>query len=197
MARYPVFFSDGGSPATGLTPSITWRVLSDGTSPGAPPAVSELDSVNAPGWYYFDATPSEQVVVTVDGGASLPTVERYKSNVIDVSDFAASEARLASLDSPFTALKEALADQVWDEAVVGHASAGSFAVLLQVVAGLSLGNMRIANPAYDSDGRLVSGTLKVYANGMEATNDGTTLDTFTVTATYDVDGNLQTFLSAS
>lgn len=195
MARYPVFFTDNGSPATGLSPTVQWRVLSSGLSPGAPPSVVEIDTVNQPGWYYFDANPPEQIVVTVDGGSSLATPDRYNANVISPDDFSATEARLVALDSPFTALKGAIADQVWDEPSTDHTSAGSMGLLLHVIASLSKANMRITAPTYDSDGRLLTCTLKVYENGSDASNDVNALGTYAVVASYDADGNLNTYVS--
>ncbi len=72
---YVVYFSDGGVPRTALSPSIaTYKKVSDGSDVASPPAVSEIGG----GFYKFTATPSEALVVRVDGGAALAAAYRYK-----------------------------------------------------------------------------------------------------------------------
>jgi len=119
MARYSVQYTNAGVPQTGLSPTVTWRYEDGSGSPGAAPTVNELDAVNAPGWYYFDASPTKKIVVTVDGTATVPNAERYVGMVISQDDYATTEARLAVLDT-------AIADHVWDEARAGHVGAGTF-----------------------------------------------------------------------
>jgi len=83
--RYFVTFEDSGVPTTALTPTAIW-LNGDGTSAGAAPTVTELDAGDAPGWYYFDAAPAVRIVVTVDGGGTLPAADRYAHMVISPDD---------------------------------------------------------------------------------------------------------------
>jgi hypothetical protein len=72
---YVVFFSNGGVPATGLTPSIiAYKKVSDGSEVASPPTITEIGV----GFYKFTATPGEALVVQVDGGAGLANADRYK-----------------------------------------------------------------------------------------------------------------------
>ena len=72
---YVVYYSDGGIPKTALSPSIvTYKKVSDGSDVASPPAVSEIGG----GFYKFVSTPSEALVVRVDGGAALADAYRYK-----------------------------------------------------------------------------------------------------------------------
>lgn len=81
---YYVYFSNGGTPKTGLSPD--WESLvtaENGTDKsGSAPTISEVGG----GWYNFDisfgVTPwdveTEDVLGVIDGGSSLAGAERYK-----------------------------------------------------------------------------------------------------------------------
>jgi len=81
---YYVYFSDGGVPKIGLTPS--WKTLNtaeNGTDKcGSAPTINEVGG----GWYYFKIvfgeTPwdiiEEDLVGVIDGGAALGAMDRYK-----------------------------------------------------------------------------------------------------------------------
>lgn len=78
-----VYFSSGGTPATGLTP--TWTMLkkaSDSTN-FTQPTISEI----ANGWYKFDINATELLVGVVDGGAAVAAGERYVPVYFDKFDF--------------------------------------------------------------------------------------------------------------
>ncbi len=80
---YPIFFRAVGVPVEGLTPVIDIFVkVSDGTSAGTPPTVSELSG----GYYKFEYTPIEDVAMRVDGGAALADADRYLSIVASPID---------------------------------------------------------------------------------------------------------------
>lgn len=81
MATYVVYFANSGTPALGLTP--TWSVLvkaANNTAFTPQPAISELSG----GWYKYTLSPTEALVGTIDGGISLPSADRYKSQSIPV-----------------------------------------------------------------------------------------------------------------
>jgi hypothetical protein len=91
--RYFAVFENAGTPATGLSPVIVWR-NGDGTAAGAPPVVTELDAVNAPGWYWFEASPAVRIVVTWDGTVGLAVADRYQHLVISPDDFPQTNKRV-------------------------------------------------------------------------------------------------------
>lgn len=81
---YHVYFSDGGVPATGLTPA--WEYLITGSvgtdKSGSAPAITEVGG----GWYKFSVAygtapwdvVAEDLLGVIDGGSSLDGGERYK-----------------------------------------------------------------------------------------------------------------------
>jgi hypothetical protein len=94
---YVVYFNNLGAPATGLTPDIDIYIkVSDGTSAGAAPTVTELSG----GFYKFTATPAEAVLCRVDAGATLTDPDRYKVMQITPND--------ASLDAAVSMLEDAI-----------------------------------------------------------------------------------------
>lgn len=98
MARYFLRFRHSD---TGLTPTFTFFKKASDFSNVTPPSVFELGS----GTYYFDYTPTFDIVFEVDGGASIPTEEvRYISDTITPKD--------AYLDEPVSQVK----DDVWNDA---------------------------------------------------------------------------------
>jgi len=81
---YYVYFSDAGTPKSGLSPD--WESLKtaeNGTDKsGSAPSISEIGG----GWYVCDITygtapwdvATEDLVGVIDGGSSLSDVDRYK-----------------------------------------------------------------------------------------------------------------------
>ena len=70
------YFSSGGAPATGLSPTIDIRDVSDGSLDIDDGSMTEVGS----GWYKYDfsgATATKQYSWVVDGGSSLADPERY------------------------------------------------------------------------------------------------------------------------
>lgn len=99
MGQYNIYFSNAGVPAAGLTPTISWLNY-DGSSVGAAgPTVNETDAAAMPGWYNFSASPTQDIILTIDAGATIPNAERYIAMTITADDFAITEARLANLDA--------------------------------------------------------------------------------------------------
>lgn len=102
MARYFLRFRHSD---TGLTPVFTgstfFKKASDLTLV-TPPAIGEVGN----GTYYFDYTPTFDIVFEVDGGASIPTEEvRYISDTISPKD--------TYIDEPTSQVK----DDVWNDVV--------------------------------------------------------------------------------
>jgi len=95
MARYYIYITDNGTPKTGLAPSIiVFRKASDWTSAGTPPSISEAGN----GFYFFDFSPTERVIILVDAGSVLADIDRYIPLEISEDDFAITNARLKELD---------------------------------------------------------------------------------------------------
>jgi len=89
------FFTDNGSPKTGLTPTIEIRRADTGAVIVNWATMTEVGT----GWYKYDFTSIDETLeylITCDGGTSLTTAERYT--------FAGTE-----LKSHLIPLKEALA----------------------------------------------------------------------------------------
>lgn len=85
MARYYLRFRHSD---TGLTPSfIYFKKSLDLTDVGSPPAINALVYAGAGGTYYFDYSPTFDIVYEIDGGASISDVNiRYISDSIGPSD---------------------------------------------------------------------------------------------------------------
>lgn len=108
---YYVYFSDEGVAKTGLTP--TWECFgtSDNGTSKTGPAISEISSTNAKGWYKFTITlgdapwdvSAEDLSGVIDGGNVLANVDRYKPISITKRGLALN-AIMQNLDSEATAL---------------------------------------------------------------------------------------------
>jgi len=214
MARYAFTITNAGVAHTGEVASMSWWYLDD-TDPGAEPTITELDAVNAPGWYYFDATPTKRISVNIDGDpggtAGLADSDRYIFAIIGPDDFAITEARLTKLDDAgFTAATFAtdavsadalaaaavaeVADAVWDETLLGHVASGTFGQLMAIAAGANGWNMRLSSPVFDAEGNMTSATVKVYTDSADAIANTSPIGTFAMTSTYDGDGNVTSYL---
>ncbi|OGR29590.1 MAG: hypothetical protein A2139_11940 [Desulfobacca sp. RBG_16_60_12] len=111
---YVVYFASAGVPATGLSPSIvTYIKVSDGSSGGSAPSVSELSG----GFYKFTASPSESLLVRIDGGTSLANADRYKVMQVTTND--------GALDAAITSRSTLTAQQVWEYATRTLSSFGT------------------------------------------------------------------------
>lgn len=101
------FFTNNGTPATGLTPTIDiWE--SDGTQVVTAASMTEI----AGGFYKYDFTTyddTKDYCIRADGGISLNATDRYVYSTNDVDS-----------------VNEDLAGKVWDEAVSSHTTSGTF-----------------------------------------------------------------------
>ena len=81
---YVIYFSDFGTPKTGLSPTVDIHVkVSDGSSAGSAPSVSVLRG----GFYKFTATPTERVALRVDSeDSNMADADRYIPMVIGPED---------------------------------------------------------------------------------------------------------------
>lgn len=147
MARYFLRYrhSDTGLTPTFAAPSF-FKKASDLSDIGPPP-VGEIGS----GTYYFDYTPTFDIVFEVDGGPSIPTEEvRYIADTISPKDVFVDEPTSQVKDdvwndailrapgtkgrilSDLTAATSAatIADDVWNALISGHQGAGSMGLFL-------------------------------------------------------------------
>ncbi len=128
---YVIYATDGGAPLEGAAPTIDVYVkVSDGTSAGVAPTVSELSG----GFYKFTATPTFAIAARVDmNDLTLADRDRYISMQITPED-AYLDAAVSGIKSQtdqltFTATnvnatldattKLSVADYVWDEIITG------------------------------------------------------------------------------
>lgn len=63
-----------------------------------------------------------------------------------------------------------------------------------IVAAVTQGNFRIKNPTHNAQGKLTGGSLVFYASAADAANDENAVATTTLTAAYDGDGNMTSYL---
>ena len=99
------FFTDAGTPKTGLSATITvWK--DDGTVSVSAQAMSEI----AGGWYKYDFTTydaANNYIIRADGSSALTNPDRYKyaSNEVDAALADYDGPTKAELDSAVTSLK--------------------------------------------------------------------------------------------
>ena len=156
MARYFLRFRHSD---TGLTPVFTgstfFKKASDLTLV-TPPAIGEVGN----GTYYFDYTPTFDIVFEVDGGASIPTEEvRYISDTISPKD--------TYIDEPTSQVK----DDVWNDTVDRAASTkGDF---VEKIPGIET-NLATANTALTdikgSGFNTATDSLKIVSDNVDAIN---------------------------
>ncbi len=100
-----------------------------------------------------------------------------------------------------TTERAAVSAAIWDLAITGHHSTGSFGELLQVVAGLLHMHGRIDNTVFSAQGILTFGRLRCFASAAASASavDGHSDNTdgelfrFTITATDNGDGTYSNF----
>ena len=179
----------GGTGQTGLSPTARIYRISDGKwwdggAWAASPvdvAMPQTSALNLAGIYQLSiGSASLDYALGKDGYLVL-----LKESTIPVYEFMS----IYQLDGPDSA------SEVWDVVRTGHASAGTFGKLVQVMAGLSQFNHRILSPTYDANGRMLTCSLAAYPSATDAQNQTSALSTLNVTMTYDGDGNLQSLLS--
>jgi hypothetical protein len=81
-----------------------------------------------------------------------------------------------------------------DEAAADHLDSGTVGEMITVIKGLVQGNQRLRNFSFDPEYRVLTGDLVVYPTGTDAQNDTNAIATFSMSATYDASGNLETKL---
>lgn len=195
-----------GAPATGITHAVTAANESGGVF--TPPTVVEISAVNAPGWYYFDLSPTSRVVVTTDAGSGIIGHNRYHAYLVD-PDAADTKTAVAEAvwDEPvsghitpgtFGATVDAapaaadIADAVWDELLAGHTTAGTFGEALTFQFNTTLFWRLLSTTYSGSPARPTSLIVAAYATKADADADINRLYTQTVTQTFDATGQLVT-----
>jgi hypothetical protein len=160
------FFTEAGTPKTGLSPVIDiWRV-SDNFKVVTSQGMSEVGG----GFYKYDFTgydASLDYAIRVDGGATLPIMERYAyagnegfhDDITDIQD------KLATIDD-----------------------------LIRRILGLSQENYRLFNTTYDLTGEKLTGcTIKTYGSKADCDNDISPIATYTMTAEYGMNFQLSSY----
>jgi hypothetical protein len=152
MARYFLRFRHSD---TGLTPTFSFFKKASDLTNVTPPPILEVQN----GTYYFDYTPTFDIIFEVDGGASIPTEEvRYISDTISPKD--------TYIDGAISNVK----NEVWDLTMTGHTNAGTFG---RAVSDTSTHVLQLR--------RINEGRWKIFTSGPDAnrlvlySNDGTTV----------------------
>lgn len=66
---------------------------------------------------------------------------------------------------------------------------------IRYIIGLSQHNFRMTNQTYDSENHMLTATVNIYDNASDATNDVNVTKQWAVSASYDGDGNMTSYLS--
>ena len=182
MARYFLRFRHSD---TGLTPTfLTFKKASD-LSLVTPPGITEI---TAPlnGSYYFDYTPTFDIIFEVDGGASIPTEEvRYISDTISPKDTYVDEPtsqvkddvwndtanRAVTTKGDYVENIANIASTVWDATLAGHTTAGTFGQTLQLEDSGSVQTGGLSTEVKLRAG--ASAITNFYKNGLIAITSGT------------------------
>ena len=156
---YVTYFSNNGLPAAGLTPTISvCKKVSDGSDVVSPPAIIELGD----GFYKFTATPTEALVVQIDGGSALAAADRYK--VVQITphdpDLDAPVSSRASADDLNGLVAEFLAGDLSDGQTLTQ---NSLADLIRKIFWFICNRMEVVDisgawSVFKNDGTTVAGT---------------------------------------
>lgn len=82
-----------------------------------------------------------------------------------------------------------IADQVWNEALTDHATAGSFGEIIARIQGVTGENVKWSGLAFDSNNNMTAATITQYTDKTLTTS----VRSWTVTATYNANSELQTY----
>lgn len=142
---YYVYFSDGGVPKTGLTP--TWESLvtaDNGTDKsGSAPVVTEVGG----GWYKFtivygtvpwDVT-GEDLVGVIDGGSSLYDADRYKPISITKRGLGLN-AIMSDITSESTALSVAMVAALMADTGITAGGTWTFEKIMKIMVAWIVGD---------------------------------------------------------
>ena len=146
-------FTNRGTPAVELTPSISAWDLSDNSLLFN----QNMQEVHG-GIYKYDYIDYDHNIdysFLVDGGDTLDEADRWQWGGNDLA-------------------------QVTSE--------------LEIIAGLVQRNQRITNCTYGSNGELLSATLTIYSSASDADAESDPITSFSLTATYDSNGNMTDYL---
>lgn len=165
----------GGAPATGITHTVT--AASESGLSVTPPTVVEIGASSAPGWYYFDISPTARTVITTDAGSGVHGDLRYQAFLVDP-------------DAADT--KTAVSEAVWDEARSGHVTAGTFGEGFGLQVDSTLFWRLLSTTYTGSPARPTSLIIAAYPTKADADADTNRLYTQTVEQTFDATGQLVT-----
>ena len=159
-----VQFTNGGIPATGLTPSLSgWRVDTNAlVTSGNMTHVS-----NGLYKYEFSAyDDSIDYIFQADGGATLADMDRYQFGNNEIGQVT-SQA---------------------DSISAAHTTE------LAIIAGLVQRNQRITDTVYDANKNLITATLKIYSSAADAYDQVNEITQFRLDAVYNPDGTMSDYM---
>ena len=162
------FFTDGGVPKTGLTPTIKIIDIPSGTIIVNGSNMTELNN----GFYYYnfiiyDST--KDYAILCDGTAALLNSDRYvySGNENFVDD---------------------ISNGVWNENISEHTNTDTFGLLTQEIAGLVHSNIQIDEPIYDSDNNMIGARIRLYSNSTSVGTLNNILATYNISVESDGPG---------
>lgn len=95
--------------------------------------------------------------------------------------------------TPFTTLSpENLASTVWNTELLNYNIGGSAGRAMKTIKGLVHENFIMKDQVYDTNDRLVSATVRIFANATDCTNDVNPIDEYTISSSYGVGGVFRT-----
>ena len=140
------FYTNDGAPATGLSPTVRIRRVSDNALVITDAAMSEVGD----GWYKYDYSAYDEELdyaIRCDGGSSLTNADRYK--------YAGNESYIDDID---TKLSNEHGYGSW---AFSDGTAGINAKLDRIL-GLTQENYYVDNTVFDGNHNMTSSRVRIY-----------------------------------
>lgn len=194
MPRYAVllFTNDGAADLTLGDNTEPVTLLADGIPVGV--LFEGREAILGPGDTIAAFAPADAGAMGQTWSIAAPV---SSTNTVDVTIVARPIVTFDDVSTPPTAA--AIADQVWDEALSGHLSAGSTGLALFLSKGLAQCNYVLDQTTFDSAGMLTAGRIRIFSNAAgasSATQGGSgqgEIASFLITASGATPGQLQLY----
>jgi len=178
------FFTDEGTPQTGLSPTIRIRRITDDVLVVTDAVMNEM----ADGWYKYDFTGYDEEIeyaIRCDGGSALGGSDRYK--------YATNENYIEDIDAKLTTEHGAGLWSVTDGTNSIQTQLNNLDARIDRILGLTQENHYIDNTSHDGNGNMTASRVRIYSNAASVGTTNDVIATYNMTATYDGNGRLQTY----